>query len=423
MTVVCAVPLPPYPAGSAIVCAALLRALAARGHRIHAIAPASPETVRAAAAFDRQHVELGVTRFMVPYFERYAFTARDAATNAYRTLERAGIHGNLRRLLATENPDVVLIGREIYGPDAAEICRTEGVPALLISHGGPSTAIAHGAWPAARAEWLLAGLRAVDLVVSVARHWAAVLRRLGVPRVITIPNPVDLARFTPSPKDPVLSHALRLAPGDLVVLHASNFSAVKRVLDVIEAARVAILRDPRLVFVMLGDGPERARAQAACARWGLRRRFRFPGWIHHDEMPRYFRLADCVVVASEHETQSLVYLEAQASGKCLMASHVPGAREVITNGRTGFLFNPGDVTGLAALLVATAADPDRRAAVGRAGRARVTAHALPRVTDAYEKALRGLVDAKASGRRATVRPPEEPPAGRRARVGVPARAR
>jgi glycosyltransferase involved in cell wall biosynthesis len=217
-----------------------------------------------------------------------------------------------------------------------------------------------------------------------------------------------------------LTRALRLAPGDLVVLHASNFSAVKRVLDVIEAARVAILRDPRLVFVMLGDGPERDRAQAACARWGLRRRFRFPGWVHHGEMPRYFRLADCVVVASAHETQSLVYLEAQASGKCVVASRVPGAREVITNGKTGFLFDPGDVTGLAALLVAMAADPGRRTAVGRAGHARVAAHALSRVTDAYEEALWGLGEAKTSGRRAT---------RTRARVtsrggpGAPARAR
>ena len=38
---------------------------------------------------------------------------------------------------------------------------------------------------------------AVDLVVSVARHWVTVLRRLGVPRVIAIPNPVDLARLRP----------------------------------------------------------------------------------------------------------------------------------------------------------------------------------------------------------------------------------
>lgn len=393
MVIVCAVPLPPYPAGSSIVCAELLQALARRGHRIRAVAPVTPETLPAAEEFDSKHPELGVTRFAVPYFERYAFTAPDTANDEYRAVERAGIQDGLRRLLGVERPDVALIGREIYGWDAAEVCRAEVVPSLLISHGGPSTAIARGAWPPAQAARLLAGLAAVDLVVSVARHSAAVLRRLGVPRVSAIPNPVDLTCFMPGPRDPALIRALRLTPGDVVVLHASNFSAVKRTLDVVEAARIASLQDPRLVFVMLGDGPERARAQAECARWRLLPRFRFPGWVRHGAMPAYFGLADCVVVPSEHETQSLVCLEAQASGSCLLASDVPGAREIVANGETGYLFAKGDADQLAALLLAVAANPERRIAVGQAARARVVAHALPRVADAYEQTLRGLVDA------------------------------
>ena len=397
LVLLCAAPLPPYPAGSAIMCAELLRALALRGHRIRTIAPVTRETIPAAEEFDREHADLGVTRFTVPYFERYAFTARDAATDRYRALERSGIQAGLRRLLAVEAPDVVLIGREIYGGDVAEVCQAEGLPSLLISHGGPSTAIAHGAWPTAQAEQLLAGLAAVNVVVSVARHWVAVLRRLGVPRVIAIPNPVDLARFTPGPRDPALARTLGLAPDAVVVLHASNFSAVKRVLDVVQAAGIATARNPRLVFVMLGDGPERTRAEVECRRRGLLPRFRFPGWVHHGAMPAYLRLADLVVVASEHETQALVYLEAQASRGCLVASDVPGAREVITNGETGLLFTPGNVDQLAALLLSAAADPGWRAAIGRAARVRVVAHSLPDVTDTYERTLQGLVGPRGVG--------------------------
>jgi glycosyltransferase involved in cell wall biosynthesis len=270
MVIAAAVPLPPYPAGSAIVCASLLQALAQRGRRIRAIAPATAETWPAAEEFDAQHPELGATRFAVPYFEGYAFTAPDTAGDRYRAVERAGIQEGLRRLLGAERPDVVLVGREIDGGDAADVCRDEALRSLLISHGGPSTAIARGARPPTRAARLLAGLAAADVVVSVARHWATVLRRLGVPRVVAIPNPVDLDGFAPRPRDPPLARALGLWPDDVVALHASNVSTVKRVQDVVEAARIASPRDPRLVFVMRGDGPGRSRAEA---RWGLQRAF------------------------------------------------------------------------------------------------------------------------------------------------------
>jgi glycosyltransferase involved in cell wall biosynthesis len=110
-------------------------------------------------------------------------------------------------------------------------------------------------------------------------------------------------------------------------------------------------------------------------------------------MPAYLGLADCVVVPSEHETQSLVCLEAQAFGRCLLASDVPGAREIVRDGETGYLFATGDAERLATVLLAAAASPERRAVVGQAARAAVAAYGLPRVADAYEQTLQGLVDA------------------------------
>jgi glycosyltransferase involved in cell wall biosynthesis len=58
-------------------------------------------------------------------------------------------------------------------------------------------------------------------------------------------------------------------------------------------------------------------------------------------VPDYINLADVVVMPSEREGQSLVYLEAQACGKLIVASDIPAAREVITDGETGLLFERG----------------------------------------------------------------------------------
>jgi len=388
LTLACVVPLPPYPAGSAVVCADVLAELASRGHRVRAIAPTTDAPAPQGGDAPENVSTISVTRFTVPYFEMFRFTAADDATVEYRACECAGVRDALRALLATERPDIVLIGREIYGWCVQDITAAASLPSVLISHGGPTTAIRRGAWPQDEAVRLLAGMAAADVVVSVAEHWRGVLRDLGLRRVVSIPNPVDLDRFAPGPRDPGLMQRLDVGPDDVIVLHASNMSLVKRVRDVVAAAELALARDGRLLFVMVGDGPERRNAEALSQELGLTARFRFVGWVPHAAMPDYVRLADVVLVPSEHETQSLVYLEAQATARCLLASDVPGAAEVVTPGVTGLLFPVGDVQRLADMLVSAAHDVAWRNAIGAAARASVAAHALPRVADTYEALLR-----------------------------------
>jgi 1,2-diacylglycerol 3-alpha-glucosyltransferase len=87
-----------------------------------------------------------------------------------------------------------------------------------------------------------------------------------------------------------------------------------------------VRRIPRLLYIIVGDGPGRVQLEAQCRGKGIVDRFRFPGWIEHTRMPDYLRLADIVVMPSESEGQSLVYLEAQACGRVLLASRIEGAR-------------------------------------------------------------------------------------------------
>ena len=77
---------------------------------------------------------------------------------------------------------------------------------------------------------------------------------------------------------------------------------------------------------------------------GTRRpRVRFAGWIDYARMPDYINLGDIVVMPSESEGLARVYLEAQACARVLVASDIPPAREVVTEGETGLLF-PRSVT-------------------------------------------------------------------------------
>jgi glycosyltransferase involved in cell wall biosynthesis len=82
------------------------------------------------------------------------------------------------------------------------------------------------------------------------------------------------------------------------------------------------------------------------------------------------RAAGAVCLTSEAEALPMSVLEAMALGRPVVATNVGGTSEAVLDGETGFLVEPGDVEGVTQALVALAADGERAAAMGDAGRRR-----------------------------------------------------
>jgi glycosyltransferase involved in cell wall biosynthesis len=114
-------------------------------------------------------------------------------------------------------------------------------------------------------------------------------------------------------------------------------------------------------------------------------------WVDYARVPDYIRLADIVLLPSDEEHQARVSLEAQACARLLLASDIPGVREVVEDGETGLLFRPGDIAELTAQTLRAAADPQLRADVGRKAAERVVTHSLDDALDAYLAALRAVI--------------------------------
>jgi glycosyltransferase involved in cell wall biosynthesis len=320
----------------------------------------------------------------------------DSSRNhTYREAEDAGIREILPRLVAERRPDVILIGRESSVGEVPPVGRRHGIPTVALVQGGITIRRILADDGDALARHQLDQLRQVDAVVAIAEYLRRDLAPLGLRRVAVIPNPVDLERFTPGPKPPALLDALRLGAGQVVVSHVSNFKPAKRVIDIVESAANVLAEDPDVVYLLVGDGPERAPIESRCRALGLAERVRSVGWVDSAEIPAYLRLTDVVVMASESEGLPLIYLEAQASGRLLVASDIPATRELVADGDTGLIFRTGDVGDLAAMTLLAAQDPTLRAAIGRAARAAVRAYAKPAILDAYVRLLEGLVSAAA----------------------------
>jgi L-malate glycosyltransferase len=239
--------------------------------------------------------------------------------------------------------------------------------------------------------------------VTVPSLWLAeaTYRLLDIPRDVAIeviPNFVDTARFTPGPSQPP-DEANRngSAPqghvGPWVLVHVSNFRALKRVGDVIAifAEVRRLMPGEHVVLRLIGDGPDQARIRELVRDRDLQNQVQFLG--ERIELPQVLREADLFLLPSESESFGLAALEAMSCGVPIIASDVGGVPEVVSDGETGLLAPVGDVTAMAAHVVRVLGDPGLRQRLARSARRRAeTAFPLEPTVARYQALYRRLLD-------------------------------
>ncbi|MGQ0723414.1 MAG: N-acetyl-alpha-D-glucosaminyl L-malate synthase BshA [Candidatus Eiseniibacteriota bacterium] len=205
--------------------------------------------------------------------------------------------------------------------------------------------------------------------------------------IVVIPNWVNSEAFRPFPAGRKRRAFVR--EGEFVLMHASNFRPVKNIPTVVEVFRRLRERYP-VRLLLVGDGPEVARAEETVRRNGLADVVHFLGAQEYleDVLP----LADAFLLPSEHESFGLAALEAMSAGVGVIATSEGGTREIIRHGENGFLFDPHDVDGMVATIGALVEDPAKLERVER--EARKTAveqfrpdHAVASYLRVYEEAL------------------------------------
>jgi len=205
-------------------------------------------------------------------------------------------------------------------------------------------------------------LRRAALVIAASNALAEEAARLGAREIHVIPSGVDVPEHVGEPVEPP------------EVLYAGRLSREKGILDLVAAAE-------GLPLVVAGDGP--LRAQVPMAR----------GMVPHPELLGLYERAAVVACPSYREGFGVVCAEAMAHGRPVVAGAVGGLLDLVVDGETGLLVEPGDVAGLRAALERLLGDAELRRRLGAAGRERIRRHfSWAPVTDAtllaYAEALR-----------------------------------
>jgi N-acetyl-alpha-D-glucosaminyl L-malate synthase BshA len=206
-------------------------------------------------------------------------------------------------------------------------------------------------------------MRSSDRVTAVSRF---LKERAEATFGVTKPIDVIYNFVDPNVFSPRKHGRLRLAgPDTKVLMHASNFRAVKNIPVIIQVF-AEVRKQLQAKLVMVGDGPEKAGAEQLARELGVHRDVLFLG--NQDCMEELLPLADVFLLPSSSESFGLVALEAMSAEVPVIASNAGGLPEVVEHGFTGFLHDPGHVAGYVNSALKLLGNESLRRTMGRRGR-------------------------------------------------------
>ncbi len=359
--------------GSGIVATELGKELARRNHEIHFISYAQP--FRLDPEEDNIHFhEVQVTSY--PLFDHSPYTLALATKMA--------------EVAEAQKLDVLhchyAIPHSVSAYLAKAMLAPRKLPVVTTLHGTDITLVGsdRSYLPITRFS-----IEQSDGVTAVSQYLKDATRTtFSVTRDIeVIYNFVNCDSFSPTPNEDLQRH---FAPnGERILIHLSNFRAVKRPSDVVEILN-RVQKVLPAVLLMVGDGPERSYTEWLARDLGLQNRVHFLG--KRENIEDLLACSHVLLLPSDNESFGLVALEAMACEVPPVASRVGGLPEVVTDGSDGFLVEPRSVDEMAARTLELLSNEEQRREMGR--RARRAARArfcATKIIPQYERFYRNVL--------------------------------
>lgn len=225
------------------------------------------------------------------------------------------------------------------------------------------------------------------LVIGLTEELKTAVLRAGMPesRIRLIPNWVDTDQFRPGQKGRDVE--ARYGFHRPYLLYVGRLHTIKNLEMCLRAFARLRNRLDALSLVLVGDGDQKASLMALASRLEIADRVFFTGSLPHKDLPPLYDAAEAFVITSQMEGQPKAVLEAMASGKPIIASEVPGLRELVRNGGNGMLVRYDDIDSLVEAIAVILRDADLRRRLGVASRRMAVEGFSKEVVFAQEKAV------------------------------------
>jgi glycosyltransferase involved in cell wall biosynthesis len=207
------------------------------------------------------------------------------------------------------------------------------------------------------ASWIF---KKATVVHCLTKSDAMEIMKLGCPakKIKIIPNPVDVEFFAPQPK----------FEEDNIVVWIGRFVPEKGLDILIKVTREVVKYNKNVRFLLVGDGPFITRVKYLIKKYNIENNILLTGAVSRWYVSRILARASVFILPSLKEGLPKALLEAMSSGKAVVASDIPGIREVIMNGKSGILVKPYDYLGFAKAVLDLIEDREFRHKLGATAR-------------------------------------------------------
>lgn len=212
--------------------------------------------------------------------------------------------------------------------------------------------------------------RKAGLVIPVSESLCRQMRGSGVKpeRIHVLPNAVDTALFHSGVDGTTVRQRFNLE-GRFVIGFVGTFKRWHGVDFLLSAFEILHEGDPSMHLLLVGDGPMRLQLEEAVRKQGLGGAVTFAGAVAHEEIPPYLAAMDAAVAPypalPDFYFSPLKVFEYMAAGRAVVASRAGQVAEVVTDGVTGLLFEPGNVADLVGCIGRLRGNPGLGRELGR----------------------------------------------------------
>lgn len=245
------------------------------------------------------------------------------------------------RRAARERPNLIITTHINFSPVADLLHKVFGLRFIAVGHGVD-------VWEIRRANVRRALSKAWKLlaVSEFTRQRMASALEMNPDHIAVLPDTFDPEKFTPGSKPRFLLRRYGLRADQPVISTIARLEATEQYkgYDQVLRALPALAQEfPELRYVLGGSGPDRARVEALMVELGLQRNVILAGTIPEHELCAHYNLCDVFAMPSKGEGFGIVFLEALACGKPVIAGNKDGSVDAVLGGKLGALVDPDDV--------------------------------------------------------------------------------
>ena len=175
-------------------------------------------------------------------------------------------------------------------------------------------------------------------------------KKFKVP-VEALSNGIDLSRFTPGKAPAEIYERYNIPKTKPIVLYVGRVDPEKSLEVLVKAFNLALLKCPEAHLVVVGDGASRNELEKLSEKLGIEKHTHFLGRVVGNDLPMLYRTGKVFGITSKTETQSIVIMEAMASGLPVVAVQAGAIPELVKNNKTGYLCQQDDPVAVSRAIV------------------------------------------------------------------------